>query len=78
MREVLLNANAPDKYLTLNQKSDLFYHEILLPECVSEKFKDSSYLWNAAENAERRKDSQVQKSQLLLFPIIKKSAMKIE
>ncbi len=51
-----------------NSKSDLFHHEILLPEGVSQKFKDSSYLWNAAEHAERRKDSQVAKESVIALP----------
>ncbi len=50
-----------------NSKSDLAHHEVLLPEGVSEKFRDSSYLWNAAENAERRKDSQVAKESVIAF-----------
>ncbi|MBW8309113.1 MAG: AAA family ATPase [Candidatus Paracaedibacteraceae bacterium] len=49
-------------------KSDLSHHEIMLPEGVSEKFKDSSTLWNAAEHAERRKDSQVAKESVIALP----------
>ncbi len=49
-------------------KSDLSHHEIMLPEGASLKFKDSSYLWNAAENAERRKDSQVAKESVIALP----------
>jgi Ti-type conjugative transfer relaxase TraA len=50
------------------EKSDLSHHEILLPEGVSEKFKGSSYLWNVAEKAERRKDSQVAKESVIALP----------
>lgn len=42
-------------------KTDNVFHKILLPEGVDPKFKDSATLWNAAEKAERRKDSQVYK-----------------
>ena len=49
-------------------KSDLSHHEIMLPEGVSDKFKDSSVLWNAAEHAERRKDSQVAKESVIALP----------
>lgn len=49
-------------------KSDLSYHEILLPEGVDERFKQSSFLWNAAENAEKRKDSQVAKESVIALP----------
>jgi Ti-type conjugative transfer relaxase TraA len=44
------------------------YHEILLPTSVSEKFKNSEVLWNAAENAENRKNSQVAKEFVIALP----------
>lgn len=49
-------------------KTDLSYHEIMLPKGVSDKFKETSYLWNAAERAERRIDSQVQKESVIALP----------
>lgn len=49
-------------------KRDNVYHEILLPEGVDLKFKNSSVLWNAAEHAERRVDSQVAKEAVVALP----------
>lgn len=49
-------------------KGDLSYHEILLPEGASSIFKDSKTLWNAAEKAEKRKDSQVAKESVIALP----------
>src|SRR5579862_871674 len=49
-------------------KSDNVFHKILLPEGVDQKFKDSATLWNAAENAEKRKDSQVYKECVIALP----------
>lgn len=44
------------------------HHEILLPNGVDEKFKNSSVLWNEVERCEKRKDSQVQKEFVLALP----------
>lgn len=44
------------------------HHEILLPEGVHEKFKNTSVLWNEAERCEKRKDSQVAKEFVLALP----------
>lgn len=44
------------------------HHEILLPKGVHEKFKNSSVLWNEAEQCEKRKDSQVAKEFVLALP----------
>src|SRR5260221_3093433 len=44
------------------------HHEILLPEGVHEKFKNSSVLWNEVEQCEKRKDSQLQKEFVLALP----------
>lgn len=49
-------------------KRDNVYHEILLPEGADLKFKNSSVLWNAAEHAERRVDSQVAKEAVVALP----------
>jgi Ti-type conjugative transfer relaxase TraA len=40
-------------------KVDAVYHEVLLPDHVNEKFKNIAILWNAVEQKETRKDSQV-------------------
>jgi Ti-type conjugative transfer relaxase TraA len=42
-----------------SKKSDLLHKEIMLPSSVSAKYLDRQTLWNAAEAAEKRKDSQV-------------------
>ncbi len=44
------------------------YHEVLLPEGAPESLADSSALWNAAENAEKRKDAQVAREIVLALP----------
>lgn len=44
------------------------HHEILLPGGVDQKFKKSAVLWNAAENAEKRKNSQVAKEFVIALP----------
>ena len=49
-------------------KTDGAHHEVLLPKGASEAFRDSIVLWNAAESAERRKDSQVCKELVLALP----------
>jgi len=49
-------------------KTDNVFHKILLPEGVDPKFKNSSTLWNAAEKAEKRKDSQVYKECVIALP----------
>ena len=44
------------------------HHEVLLPDGADEKFSDASALWNAAEAAERRKDSQVAREIVMALP----------
>jgi Ti-type conjugative transfer relaxase TraA len=44
------------------------HHEVLLPEGVNQRFKESSVLWNAAEFAEKRKNSQLGKDMVLALP----------
>ena len=44
------------------------HHEVLLPEGADAKFSDASALWNAAEAAERRKDSQVAREIVMALP----------
>jgi len=44
------------------------HHEVLLPEGADSRFTDCAVLWNAAEAAERRKDSQVAREIVLALP----------
>ncbi len=44
------------------------HHEVLLPEGADPRFADCAVLWNAAEAAERRKDSQVAREIVLALP----------
>lgn len=44
------------------------YHDVLLPDGVADAFKNPSVLWNAAELAERRINSQVVREVLLALP----------
>jgi len=43
-------------------------HSILLPDHVNEKYRDPEILWNACEQFEKRKDSQVGKDMLFALP----------
>ncbi|WP_174513387.1 AAA family ATPase [Methylocella tundrae] len=74
VRSAAYNARAA---LTAERTGQLFYfknrdapdhHEILLPEGAAARFSDCGVLWNAAEAAERRKDSQVAREVLLALP----------
>jgi len=53
---------------SFKHRTDNIFHAVLLPEGVDPKFKDSATLWNMAENAERRKDSQVYKECVIALP----------
>jgi len=44
------------------------HHEVLLPDGADPQFADCAVLWNAAEAAERRKDSQVAREIVLALP----------
>lgn len=44
------------------------YHEVLLPPGADARFKNSTVLWNEAENCEKRKDSQVAKEFVIALP----------
>ena len=44
------------------------HHEVLLPDGADTRFADAAALWNAAEAAERRKDSQVAREIVLALP----------
>ena len=44
------------------------HHEILLPNGVHEKFKNSSTLWNEVETIEKRSNSQLAKEFVLALP----------
>ncbi len=46
----------------------LAHHEILLPDGANERFADPAVLWNDAERAEHRKDSQVAREIVLALP----------
>ena len=44
------------------------HHEVLLPEGADARLADAAVLWNAAEAAEKRKDSQVAREIVLALP----------
>ncbi len=44
------------------------HHEVLLPDGADTRFADAAALWNAAEAAEKRKDSQVAHEIVLALP----------
>ncbi len=51
-----------------HKKDELLYHAIVLPEGVSERYKDVGTLWNAVEAAEKRYDAQLAKEMVLALP----------
>lgn len=75
VRSSAYNARAA---LTAERTGELFYfkhrdapahHEILLPDGADERFRDGGVLWNAAEMAEHRKNSQVAREIVLALPV---------
>src|SRR5262245_4345002 len=44
------------------------HHEVMLPEDSPADFENVGFLWNAAEAAEHRKDSQVAREMVLALP----------
>jgi Ti-type conjugative transfer relaxase TraA len=50
------------------ERSDVIFHEVLLPEGTDKRFLDQAYLWNALEASENRKDSQLCKDITLALP----------
>lgn len=53
---------------SFKERNGNVHHEVLLPEGANVHFKNSSALWNEAENCEKRKDSQVAKEFVLALP----------
>ncbi|TWB21116.1 AAA family ATPase [Nitrospirillum bahiense] len=49
-------------------RDPVLHHEVLLPEGADGRFADPPALWNAAQAAERRKDSQEARELLLALP----------
>ena len=66
-RDDLKNERTGERFY-FKHRGDLAYHEILLPEGADPKFLDAKVLWNAAELAERRSDSQVAMDMVLALP----------
>ncbi|EGG8810686.1 MobA/MobL family protein [Salmonella enterica] len=50
------------------KKDDLYVNGIILPDGAPEHFRDRSALWNAAEKAEKRKDSQICRYFIVALP----------
>ena len=53
---------------SFKKKEDCFFHKILLPESANVKFLNTSVLWNMAEQAERRINSQTYIDAVLALP----------
>jgi Ti-type conjugative transfer relaxase TraA len=66
-RADMLNERTGERFY-FSDRDDPQHHEILLPDGASEAFRDAAVLWNAAEKAEKRKDSQVAREVLLALP----------
>lgn len=60
--------HSPEKTYNWSQKSSPAYHDILLPNHVDVSFKNTSILWNAVEQKENRKNSQVCMELVLALP----------
>ncbi|HJK87185.1 MAG TPA: AAA family ATPase [Candidatus Megaira endosymbiont of Nemacystus decipiens] len=61
-----------------SEKGDNVYHEILLPEYVSTKFKSVSELMNLVEETERKKNSQLLKEYVLALPDEKNVSIEVK
>lgn len=49
-------------------REDVLYEKVMLPDGADTKFQDREILWNEVELAEKRKDAQVAKDVLLALP----------
>lgn len=66
-REVI-RCERTGELFSFKERGGNVHHEILLPVGADEKFKNSTVLWNEAENCEKRKDSQVAKEFVIALP----------
>lgn len=64
----LLRDERTDETHNFENKKDVQYQEILLPNGADKRFKDQAILWNAVEACEKRKDAQVAKDIVLALP----------
>lgn len=55
-------------YSFVRSQEDVVFHEVMLPTRAPSSYNDGSVLWNAAEAAEKRKDSQLAKHMVLALP----------
>ena len=63
-----INAEGTGELFHFRHRDAPEHHEVLLPEGADARLADSAALWNAAEAAERRKDSQVAREIVLALP----------
>lgn len=63
-----LRCERTGELFSFKEKGGNVHHEVLLPEGADGRFKNSSILWNEAENCEKRKDSQVAKEFVIALP----------
>ena len=59
---------SPEKTYNFSNRGKCIFHEVLLPSHVDTSFKSPEILWNAAESAETRKNSQVAMELVLALP----------
>lgn len=57
-----------NKTYNFSNRHDNVFHEVLLPRCAHEKFKDVSVLMNEIEKCELRKNSQLLKEYVIALP----------
>ncbi|MFM8646989.1 MAG: MobA/MobL family protein, partial [Methylocystis sp.] len=48
-----------NRHHDFSRKENVIHSEVMLPEGVSERFKDRETLWNSVELGEKRKDAQL-------------------
>lgn len=53
---------------SFKEREGNIHHEVLLPTGADARFKNSTAIWNEAENCEKRKDSQVAKEFVIALP----------
>src|SRR3990167_6160412 len=64
---ILTDARTGETHDYRNRK-DVIYSSIMLPNGADQAFQDRTYLWNAVEAVETRRDAQVAKDVILALP----------
>lgn len=65
---MVLNCERTHEEYDFRYRGGLDYHKLMLPEGAPSRFADANVLWNAVEDAEHRKDSQLARELVLALP----------